>query len=92
MTYRIGFRTSALQAVRALPTRDRQRIGRALRELEANPYPPRRPGADIKKLAGKPGREDAYRLRIGPWRAIYAIQGKDVDIRNFERKRDATYA
>jgi mRNA interferase RelE/StbE len=91
VTYRIGFRSSALQAIRALPKKDRKRIGKALRELEADPYPPRRPNADIKKLAGTRGREDAYRLRIGPWRAIYAIREREVDIRIFERKSDSTY-
>ena len=91
MTFRIGFRASALEAIRALSKRERQRIGEAVRQLEENPYPPRRPQADIKKLAGTRGREDAYRLRIGPWRVIYAIHGETVDIRIFERKRDSTY-
>lgn len=91
MTFRIGFRTSALEAIRALPKKERKRIGEALRHLEVNPYPPRRPQADIKKLAGTRGREDAYRFRIGPWRAIYAIRGGTVDVRIFERKRDSTY-
>ncbi len=91
MTFRIGFRTSALDAIRAPPERERKRIGEALRQFEINPYPPRRPQADIKKLAGTRGREDAHRLRVGPWRAIYAIRGETVDIRIFERKRDSTY-
>jgi mRNA interferase RelE/StbE len=91
VTFRIGFRTGALEAIRALPKQDRKRIGIALRQLENNPYPPRRPTADIKKLAGTKGRADAYRMRIGPWRAIYAIAGDDVDIRIFERKGDSTY-
>lgn len=91
MTFRVGFRTSALDAIRALPKEDRKRIGEALRQLEINPYPPRRPQADIKKLSGTRGRQDAYRIRIGPWRAIYAIEDDAVDVRIFERKRDSTY-
>lgn len=91
MTFRIGFRAGALQAIRALPKADRRRIGAALRQLEINPYPPRRPMADIKRLAGTKGRADAYRLRIGPWRAIYAIEEDQVDVRIFERKSDSTY-
>lgn len=47
--------------------------------------------ADIKRLAGTKGRADAYRLRIGPWRAIYAIEEDQVDVRIFERKSDSTY-
>ena len=74
-----------------MPPGDRKRVGQALRELESDPYPPKRPQADIKKLHGTRGREDAYRLRIGPWRAIYAIDGDQVDVRIFERKRDSTY-
>ena len=91
MTFRIGFRTSALQAIRALSKEDRKRIGIALRQLEINPFPPRRPGADIKKLAGTKGRTEAYRLRVGPWRAIYAIAENEIDVRIFERKTDSTY-
>ena len=91
MTFRLGFRTGALQAIRALTERDRKRITAALRHLETNPYPPRRPTADIKKLAWTKGRADAYRLRIGPWRVLCAIRDDKVDIRIFERKTDSTY-
>jgi mRNA interferase RelE/StbE len=45
--------------------------------LGENPYEPRS-GVDLARLAGTKGRQDLYRLRIGDYRAIYAIEGKVI--------------
>jgi mRNA interferase RelE/StbE len=65
----------------------RERIKSALRSLGENPYEPRS-GVDIARLAGTKGRQDLYRLRVGDYRAIYAIQGKVVYVTDlFHRGR-----
>jgi len=51
----------------------RTRIIRGLHALQVNPYEPR-PNADIVRLRGVKGREDLFRLKIGDYRAIYAIE------------------
>jgi len=46
------------------------RITRKLEELEDNPRP-----MGVEKLAG---REDLYRVRVGNWRIVYAIQDPEL--------------
>ena len=54
-----------------------ERIKAALGELKEDPYRPR-PKADIKRIKGP--KRDYYRLRIGNYRAMYVIEGKDVKV------------
>lgn len=56
----------------------RERIKAGLRNLGEDPFR-RRPKADIKKLEGSRNPE-LYRMRIGDFRALYAVIGKDVRI------------
>ncbi len=46
------------------------RITRKLEELEDNPRP-----MGVEKLSG---REDLYRVRVGDWRIVYAIQDQEL--------------
>ena len=46
------------------------RITRKLKELEDNPRP-----MGVEKLAGS---EDLYRVRVGNWRIVYAIQDPEL--------------
>ena len=46
------------------------RITRKLEELEDNPRP-----MGVEKLSG---REDLYRVRVGNWRIVYAIQDQEL--------------
>jgi len=46
------------------------RITRKLEELEDNPRP-----MGVEKLAGS---EDLYRVRVGNWRIVYAIQDPEL--------------
>ena len=55
----------------------RERIKSALRRLGEDPYGARA-DVDVIRLAGSKGRRDLYRLRVGDYRAIYAIEDKVV--------------
>ena len=52
--------------MRRLPKPTFQRIRTAIRALEENPRPP-----GYEKLSGF---ENLYRIRVGTWRVIYAIE------------------
>lgn len=45
-----------------------------------------RPGADIKKLKGTHGRQDLYRIRVGEFRAIYAVTDDEVLVTDLFRR------
>jgi mRNA interferase RelE/StbE len=63
------------------------RIKDGLRALEEYPYGSRS-SADIMRLGGTRERHDLFRLRIGDYRAIYAVEGKVVYITDlFHRGR-----
>ena len=50
----------------------------SLKELENDPFQPR-PKADIKKLH-KMSKHQFYRLRVGSYRAVYAVENTDVKV------------
>ncbi len=56
---------------------ERERVERALMVLEADPFTSR-PGADIERLKGTRGRQDLFRLRVGKWRVVSAVEGANV--------------
>lgn len=72
----------------ALPPRVQDRFEAAIDRLQEDPYKGR-PGADITKLEGS----DLYRLRVGSYRALYAVEpdGRVVVILLFDA-REAGYA
>lgn len=55
----------------------RERIIASLRSLEEDPFTPRS-GADIRRLKGTRGRQDLYRLRVGKYRVVYAVEGGEI--------------
>ena len=77
MSYRVTLSETAARQLRKLEKVDRDRIARALRVLEEDPFRAR-PKADIRVLEGTDPRK--YRLRIGDYRAIYAIAGSEVKV------------
>ncbi len=77
MGYDIRIHPSAVKYLRELDTDTKDRIKLALKNLENDPFR-NKPKTDIKKLGGTKGRENLYRLRIGDYRAVYAVEGNTV--------------
>jgi mRNA interferase RelE/StbE len=72
--YAFRWRERAVGQLRAIPQPAAMTILQALTPLGDDP---RRPNADVKKLAGY---EDRYRLRVGDYRVIYEILDKQLVI------------
>jgi len=84
-SYRVLLHPKALKALRSMAPKEAARVRRGLRALEGDPFTPRS-GADIRRLRGTVGRQDLFRLRIGRYRAVYAVAGKEVLVTDlFER-------
>ncbi len=77
MSFRVTLSETAVRQLRKLEKTDRDRIVRALRALAEDPFRPR-PKADIRILEGTDPRK--YRLRIGEYRAVYAVIGSEVRV------------
>jgi len=77
MAFDIRLHPDAVKFLKGLDEDSRNRIKSTLRSLEDDPFK-NRSKADIKKLKGTKGREDLYRLRIGDYRAVYAVEGDIV--------------
>ena len=77
MSYRVTLSETAARQLRTLEKVDRERIVRGLRVLEENPVRPR-PKADIRPLEGTDPKK--YRLRVGDYRAVYAVVGSEVKV------------
>jgi mRNA interferase RelE/StbE len=77
MSYRITASETATRQLRRLPKETRDRITRGLRVLEEDPSR-HRPRADIQPLEGTDPRK--YRIRIGDYRAVYAVAGAEVKV------------
>ena len=68
--YRLLIKPSAVKEIEAIPLkRERQRLVERIAGLAENPRPP---GAE--KLTG----QDKYRLRLGRYRIIYAIEDQNL--------------
>lgn len=77
MTFRISLHRDARKFLERVQRPQRERIVAALRALEDDPFTARS-GADIKRLHGVRGRQDLYRLRMGKFHAVYAVEGDEV--------------
>jgi len=75
MSFRVTLSETAARQLRKLPREQGNRIPGALRVLEQNPFRPR-PRADIRIIEGTVPRK--YRIRIGDYRAVYAVLGTEV--------------
>ncbi len=77
MSYRVTLSETAVRQLRKLGKAERERIVRGLRVLEDDPFRPR-PKADIRALEGTDPKK--YRIRIGDYRAVYAVVGSEVKV------------
>lgn len=73
MQYRINVHANVSKFLSTLDLETKNRIIEALRKLETNPL-----NNDVKKLKGTKGKQDLYRLRIGSYRVIFAIEDNNV--------------
>ena len=69
--FRIRFKSSVKKDLRSIPKQDVQRILNALERLADDPNP-----SNSKPLTGR----DAWRLRVGQYRAIYTINEQEIVI------------
>ena len=70
----------ALEQLRALPKDLRKRIGERLSALESGFT------GDIKKLAGT---ENKYRLRMGNYRVLFRLAGKQIQVYAVKDRKEA---
>ena len=77
MSFRVTLSETAVRQLRRLPKETRERIASGLRVLMEDPFHSR-PRADIRPMEGTEPRK--YRLRIGEYRAIYAVVGDEVRV------------
>lgn len=70
MSYQIIYEKAAVKFLRKQPPAQQKRIIAAIHLLPDE--------GDIKPMAGYPGE---YRLRVGPYRVIYAVEGAVLIIR-----------
>lgn len=82
MSYRLVLSKPAVRALRDLPANVNQRISIALDGLKEQP----RPQGCIKLQ----GREELWRIRVGDYRIIYAIDDtvQIIDVRRIGNRRD----
>jgi len=86
MIYRVVLSETAVRQLRKLQGGIRKRIVSGLRRLEEDPFRPR-PKADILPIKGTEPKK--YRLRVGEYRAVYAVVGNEVKvIEVFSRGRE----
>lgn len=88
MGYKVLVHKKAQSSLGQLQPKIRKNIKDGLRQLENDPFT-KRPNADIKKLSGTKAREDAYRLRVGDYRIVYAVEKKTAYVTMiFHRGKD----
>jgi mRNA interferase RelE/StbE len=82
--YEIEFTGSAEKAFRRLPQVVRRRFSAAFELLQLDPRRSR-PGCDVRLLSGA---ANAWRLRVGDYRGIYAIEESKIVFTRFGHRKD----
>jgi len=77
--YEIEFTATAERTFRKLPDEVQRRFSRALKLLRQDPRR-RRPGCDVRLLSGA---ANAWGLRVGDYRGIYAIETLNIVFTRF---------
>ena len=73
MLFKVNVHQHASKFLNSQDAEKKSRLIEGLKELQSDPL-----SHDVKKLKGTKGRQDLYRLRIGDYRAIFAIEGEVV--------------
>jgi len=88
MRYEVKLHREVVKTLSRMSPELRSRIIRALRSLRRDPFHSRS-GVDIARLSGTKGRQDLFRLRVGDYRAIYAVEDDIVYVTDlFHREKD----
>lgn len=74
LKFKVYFKASTDKIFSDLPKELQQNIVEALCKLAENPFGRNQ---DVKKISGF---TEAYRLRVGRWRILYAIYEKKIEI------------
>lgn len=77
MPYEVKLHRDVVKTLDGMNPHLRGRVISGLRALRTDPYESR-VGADTVRLRGTKGKQDLFRLRIGDYRAVYAVVGKVV--------------
>lgn len=85
MAREIRLHPTAAKFYASMASSDRERVKAALGAVADDPIT-KRPGADIKRLKGTRGRQDLFRLRIGSFRAVYAVEDKEILVTDLFRR------
>lgn len=75
--FEIRVHPDAVKFLADLKPETKERLKSGIRNLEIDPFK-NRPQVNIEKLKGTKKREDLYRLRIGDYRIIYAVEDNTV--------------
>jgi mRNA interferase RelE/StbE len=79
MSFEIRLHPDVVKFLADLNQETKERLKSGIKSLENDPFKGRS-RSDIKKLKGTKKREDLYRLRIGNYRVIYAVEENTVFI------------
>ncbi|MFQ5908951.1 MAG: type II toxin-antitoxin system RelE/ParE family toxin [Thermoplasmata archaeon] len=82
-SFAISFTSSAEKEFKALPREIQERFASAFEHLVKDPKR-RRPKCDIRRLSHV---ANAWRLRVGEYRGIYAIEGEEIVFTRFGHRR-----
>lgn len=87
MNWSVELSASAIKELKKLPRDRRERIGRALDEMESDPM-----AGDVIPLKGNEWK-DRYRKRVGSYRIIFALdrQARTVSISAILIRSEKTY-
>ncbi|AKB74337.1 RelE/StbE replicon stabilization toxin [Methanosarcina lacustris Z-7289] len=77
MSFEIKLHPDAVKFLVNLNPETKERLKSGIKSLEIDPFKSRS-RSDIKKLKGTKKRDDLYRLRVGDYRVIYAVEENTV--------------
>lgn len=77
MYFEVKLHPDSVKFLKSLSPEIRERLKTGIKSLEIDPFKSHL-HSDIKKLKGTKKREDLYRLRVGDYRVIYAVEGNTI--------------